>query len=113
MSKLSTIGTMSIDISPENAWNNTRTFGRLFPNLPELKTGRDHMLEIARQGGIMDDGYADSLEGDNPAIPSGFLFLSQFMAHDITYDLNSTLDAANDPKTVSNFRIHSLDLDSI
>lgn len=113
MSKHSSIGTSVLTPTAQNVWNTTCVFGRLFPDLPAHDAGREHMIDIGQHGGIMDDGYADAPEGDNPTIPAGFLFLSQFMAHDITYDLNSTLESLNDPNLISNFRIHTLDLDSV
>ena len=76
MSKHSSIGTSVLTPTAQNVWNTTRVFGRLFPDLPAHDAGREHMIDIGQHDGIMDDGYADAPEGDNPTIPAGFLFLS-------------------------------------
>jgi hypothetical protein len=46
-------------------------------------------------------------------IPAGFTYFGQFVDHDITLDVSSTLDAATDANTINNMRNPSLDLDSL
>ena len=50
---------------------------------------------------------------DNPNIPAGFTYLGQFVDHDITFDPNSSLQRANDPEGLVNFRNPRFDLDSL
>ena len=46
-------------------------------------------------------------------IPAGFTYFGQFVDHDITLDVSSSLDAATDANTINNMRSPSLDLDSV
>ncbi|WP_273452285.1 peroxidase family protein [Nevskia ramosa] len=50
---------------------------------------------------------------DNPAIPAAYTYFGQFVDHDLTFDLVSTLEAQTDPKSLWNFRTAALELDSI
>jgi Animal haem peroxidase len=50
---------------------------------------------------------------DNPDIPAGFTYLGQFIDHDITFDPMSKPGAANDSRSLVNFRTPRLDLDSL
>jgi hypothetical protein len=47
------------------------------------------------------------------SVPSGFVYFGQFVDHDITFDVSSTLDAQVDANTINNMRSPSLDLDSL
>lgn len=49
---------------------------------------------------------------DSP-IPAGFTYVGQFVDHDITLDVSSTLDVATDANTINNMRSPALDLDSV
>jgi hypothetical protein len=51
--------------------------------------------------------------GADSIIPSGFTYLGQFVDHDITLDVTSSLDTATDANTVPNMRTPALDLDSV
>lgn len=46
-------------------------------------------------------------------IPAGYTYFGQFVDHDITFDVSSSLDVATDATTVNNMRSPSLDLDSV
>ena len=46
-------------------------------------------------------------------IPAGFTYFGQFVDHDITLDVSSSLDAATDANTINNMRSPSLDLDCV
>ncbi|WFU06794.1 heme peroxidase family protein (plasmid) [Rhizobium sp. CB3171] len=73
------------------------------------------------QLGIMmgDAGRDPNPASDNPAdagvssIPAGFTYFGQFVDHDITFDVSSTLDADTDANTINNMRSPALDLDSV
>ncbi|MBK7872624.1 MAG: hypothetical protein IPJ74_19055 [Saprospiraceae bacterium] len=87
-------------------------FGRMFPELvnkaSRLRT--QELVKIGRKGGPMDGGIHTER---TYSIPLGFIFLGQFIDHDITFDPISPLDAAQDPLAVKNFRTPALDLDSV
>ena len=63
-------------------------------------------------GDLMGDPGRETGIGDSP-IPAGFTYLGQFIDHDITLDVSSSLDAPTDAATVNNMRSPSLDLDSL
>ena len=46
-------------------------------------------------------------------IPAGYTYFGQFVDHDVTLDVSSSLDAATDATTVNNMRSPALDLDSV
>lgn len=75
---------------------------------------------LGQLGNMMGDpGRDPNPASHNPAdagvssIPAGFTYFGQFVDHDITFDVSSTLDAATDANTISNMRSPALDLDSI
>jgi hypothetical protein len=106
-------------------------FGRMFPNLPPFAQAspalQEAMRELGRPGGIMD--AADPLaEGpirlitnpelspnnrDNPFHTAGTTFFGQFIDHDFTFDLSSTLGVPTPPETTRNVRNPTLNLDSV
>ncbi len=47
------------------------------------------------------------------SIPAGFTYFGQFVDHDITLDVSSTLDAGTDANTINNMRSPALDLDPV
>ena len=55
----------------------------------------------------------DPADAGVSSVPSGFVYLGQFVDHDITFDVSSTLDAEVDANTINNMRSPSLDLDSL
>jgi hypothetical protein len=46
-------------------------------------------------------------------IPAGFTYVGQFVDHDITFDVSSTLDALTNAENIHNMRTPALDLDSV
>ena len=60
------------------------------------------MADAGREGPIPDS-----------TVPAGFTYVGQFVDHDITFDISSTLDAATDANTVNNMRTPALELDSL
>ena len=75
---------------------------------------------LAQLGNLMGDAGRDpNISSHNPAdagvssIPAGFTYFGQFVDHDITLDVSSTLDVATDANTINNMRSPTLDLDSV
>ncbi|MEA3064033.1 MAG: hypothetical protein QOJ27_468 [Sphingomonadales bacterium] len=55
----------------------------------------------------------NSAPAGDSAIPAGYTYFGQFVDHDITLDVSSTLDAEQDATKINNMRSPSLDLDSL
>ena len=116
------------------------TFGRLFPTLPPFAdatdTVRAALLEVGKQGGILDarddlaaggqnlivdptvngnptPGNAYGTNPDNPTMTAGSTFVGQFTDHDITFDQTSQLGVPQNPLISPNTRTPALDLDSV
>jgi hypothetical protein len=51
--------------------------------------------------------------GGDSTIPSGYTYFGQFVDHDVTLDISSSLDAEQDATTINNMRSPSLDLDNV
>ncbi len=85
-------------------------FGRLFGELPALELSEAEAADVAAR---MVEPAAEPAAEDNPAIPSGFTYLGQFIDHDITFDPASSLQKRNDPEALVNFRTPAFDLDSL
>lgn len=107
------------------------TFGRLFPTLaPFAQPGpalTESLLDIGRPGGVLDadDDLSagplalivdPALSVGNPnssSMPAGMTFFGQFLDHDVTFDVGSTLDVPADVAQSINGRTPQLDLDSV
>lgn len=50
---------------------------------------------------------------DNPDMSAGMTFLGQFLDHDMTLDITSSLEQQVDPEMIQNFRVPSFGLDSV
>ena len=97
--------------APQSKYYSRGKFGRLFPSLNAYFPEQGKLMELGRVGGIMDRGEGHN--GDNHRIPAGFVFLGQFIDHDITFDPTSSLERQNDPEAITNFRTPLLELDSV
>ena len=86
-------------------------FGRLFYGLPSHQPADELLERLGLPGGPMDGGAAGG--ADSPTIPAGFTFFGQFIDHDITLDVTSSLERQNDPAAVENFRTPLLELDNV
>ncbi len=64
-----------------------------------------------RLGDLMADPGRDVNFDSN--IPAGYTYFGQFVDHDITLDVSSSLDTSTDARTINNMRSPALDLDSI
>jgi hypothetical protein len=85
-------------------------FGRMF-RLPPFVPSDERIAEIAAL--MLEEVSGPTPELDNPAIPSGYTYLGQFIDHDITFDTASSLERQNDPDALTNFRSPRFDLDCI
>ena len=84
-------------------------FGRMFPDMAPAYVPADVLIELGRQGGPMDGGRRASR---TKTVPVGHVFFGQFVDHDITLDLTSSLGAVVSDE-LPNFRTPTLDLDCV
>lgn len=88
-------------------------FGRMFGGLagqPAHDPVADDPLLTALATGMAD---SDGPGTDNLRIPAGYVYLGQFIDHDVTFDPTSQLQRRNDVDGLLNFRTPRFDLDSV
>jgi hypothetical protein len=86
-------------------------FGRLFRKLPPAQVEESFLPELAE---LMRERAAGwDAPGADAKIPAGYTYLGQFIDHDVTFDPTSSLQRANDPDALLNFRSPKFDLDSL
>jgi hypothetical protein len=75
---------------------------------------------VGQLGNLMGDAGRDpNPASHNPAdagvsaIPAGFTYFGQFVDHDVTLDVSSSLEVDTDANTINNMRSPTLDLDSV
>ena len=66
---------------------------------------------LGQLGDMMGDVGREPPSDSN--IPAGFTYFGQFVDHDVTFDVSSTLNASTDANTLNNMRTPALDLDSV
>ncbi len=86
-------------------------FGRMFPELGAAYTSVDVLREIGKAGGNMDGGK--NANRVNEDLDVGHIFFGQFVDHDITLDLESSLGGNAEASEIGNTRTPTLDLDCI
>ena len=119
------------DAPPSSKFYDQGKFGRLFPTLLpfslDTPTLRAALMKIGERNGIMD--ARDDLtqhptdlilnptlftnNPDNPDMTAGMTFLGQFLDHDMTLDITSSLAQQVDPEMIQNFRVPTFGLDSV
>lgn len=85
-------------------------FGRMFPDLPALYLNPKALLEAGRPGGAME---APDPADKTKSVPVGHVFFGQFIDHDVTLDVDSSVHTVNDPQEIPNSRTPTLDLDCV
>jgi hypothetical protein len=91
-------------------------FGLMFKKLPAFEPPDKLLTDLA--GAMNEDppaqpgAPAQSREADSD-LPSGFVFLGQFIDHDLTFDQTALDLQQRDPDAVTNFRAASFELDSV
>ena len=85
-------------------------FGRLLTKGEQAD--EEHIQSLGKLAASMDEG-TPSPEDDAQDVPAGFIFLGQFIDHDITFDTVSSLSRASRPSDVENLRTPRLELDSV
>jgi Animal haem peroxidase len=119
------------DNPPNSTFYDQGKFGRMFGQLPpfahDSPTVRKALRELGKLGGLMDakdklDAHPRDLildanlfanNPDNPEMTAGMTFLGQFLDHDLTLDITSSLEQQVDPEMIRNFRTPALELDSV
>lgn len=119
------------DNPPNSKFYDQGKFGRMFAELPafamDTPSMRSALKKLGELGGIMDAN--DQLQQhpsaliteaqfnvdnqDNPEVTAGMTFLGQFLDHDMTLDITSSLEQQVDPEMIENFRIPTYGLDSV
>ena len=66
---------------------------------------------LGQLGELMGDPGRDT--GADSVIPAGYTYFGQFVDHDITLDVSSVIEAAQDAEKITNMRTPALDLDSV
>lgn len=119
------------DNPPNSTFYEQGKFGRLFPTLPPFASDspsvRAALKHLGEKKGIMDanDDLTASPRDlivnpalfvnnpDNPDLTAGMTFLGQFLDHDMTLDVTSSLEQQVDPEMIKNFRQPVFELDNV
>jgi len=93
-------------------------FGRMFRALRPAFNPNDDSLEpiFTALGKAMSNEFdppKDGKDDEESGIPALYTYLGQFLDHDITFDPASSLQQANDPDALVDFRTHAFDLDNV
>ena len=119
------------DNPPTSKFYDQGKFGRLFGSLPpfslDTPSMRAQLKKLGARGGpmdAMDDLTAQPRDlivnpalsvsnADNLEMTAGMTFLGQFLDHDMTLDITSSLEQQVDPEMIQNFRVPTFGLDSV
>lgn len=88
-------------------------FGYLFGNRNRIPYSEENkqLLEDLGKNMLEVSSVADTTAFSS--IDSGYTYFGQFVDHDLTLDVDSKLDLAQDARTFTNYRAPNLDLDSL
>jgi hypothetical protein len=84
-------------------------FGLMFKGLPAFEPADDLLTGLAAS---MEEGVRRDVT-DTTATPAGYIFLGQFIDHDLTFDATPIPEQQEDPLARKNFRSARFDLDSV
>ena len=108
-----------IDRVPHSSIDRGR-YGRMFRELPPYRPRDATLLKLAASmdppmpvPGQPPPPPGTVPPGQNPEIPAGYVYVGQFVDHDITFDPASVLQRRNDPDALVNYRTPRFDLDSM
>lgn len=92
----------------------TGMFGRMFRELPPWEPdGKDDGEKIKTIEKLAMSMVAENPDPETKDFPAGYTFFGQFIDHDITFDPRSSLQRANDPDNLEDFRSPAFDLDCV
>lgn len=90
-------------------------FGYLTPSAvrssSRLPFNISNQVLLGQLGSLMGDPSRDTPQDSN--IPAGYTYFGQFVDHDITLDVSSTLSSKTNANSINNMRTPILDLDSV
>lgn len=109
-----------LPLAPDFELNRHRGFGRLFPVLDPYKPGGyglpaqgSKLSALHALGQVLkESGHPDDPAGDSD-MPAGYTFLAQFIDHDLTLDISTSLAKGIRGDEVKNTRTPDLDLDNV
>jgi hypothetical protein len=87
----------------------SRSYARMFPDLPAFAADEAFLYALGRAGGLCDCGDEEDGEASLGTEAAGWPFFGQFVAHDITAD-RSALQSHVDPARLRNARSPQLNL---
>lgn len=93
-------------------------FGRMFRALqpafdPDDDSLENIFVELGEAMSASFDKPKDGPDAEESGIPALYTYLGQFIDHDITFDPASSLQQANDPDALTDFRTPAFDLDNV
>lgn len=83
----------------------------LIRNATRLPFDTDSQLVLGELGNLMGEPLRDI--APDSIIPAGFTYFGQFVDHDVTLDISSSIEVFTDANTINNMRSPALDLDSV
>lgn len=95
---------------PEHKNQNGARFGRLFEDLDPLWIDPDVLNALGAPGGPL---ATSTPPARTISVPAGMIFFGQFIDHDITLDVTSSLDRVSMASDIPNDRTPTLDLDCV
>ena len=90
----------------------SKTYARMFPELPSFEADEAFLHALGRAGGLCDGGDIDDQAESLCEVAAGWPILGQFVAHDITAD-RSALRAHADTAALQNARSPQLNLECL
>lgn len=82
-------------------------------NASRLPFNLVNQVLLGELGDMMGDVGRDTLALPDSTIPAGFTYVGQFVDHDVTMDVSSSIGESTDARTINNMRSPALDLDSL